>query len=509
MKTYIKDKTIVIMGGGTAGWVSALFFLSKSKRFNYNNRVILISSDEIGSIGVGEGTTPIFKTFLENDCGINENEFLYKVGGSIKYGIKFDNWNFDKKYYYHTFKPSSQLEEKTYNFCQYAVNKNLEQYETNIQRKINGILYDLMEENKVSELFSGASYSYHFAADRLISFFTEKCNQHKNFSHISGTIGEVMYSENGYLKGLNLKNNYKIFGDIFINCLGFSGKDILDNDYYDIDYWNDKLINNSAFAIQVKNSKESVLEPYTISTAQNCGWTWKIPQYEKTGYGYVYSDKFVDNEDSLLDDIIKTYSIHENNIFKTKKLKFLPFYNKKQLNKNCLSVGLSSGFIEPLEATSIHMTILGLKNYLDIAEDVEDFNEKYVNSFNSIILSYWKSVFKFIIFHYFTKNSINDYWKHYNELKKSSEFSFIPEKYFDDFNGVFNVFSYNSISFGLKIEDYIKIFGKERYLSKFICEYFSEDLKVNIKSFKSLNEVLKEINTTPNLKKNQKFKILY
>lgn len=488
MKKYIENKRIIVMGGGTAGWVSALFFLSKSKKFNYNNKITLIESGDINSIGVGEGTTPIFKTFLESDCEIDESEFLYKVGGSIKCGIKFDNWNFDEKYYYHDF--GQGLDSETYKFCQHALNVN---YEVDIQRKINGVSFDLLENNKISKLFVKNS-AYHFGANSLTSFFKEKCLEHTNFSHITNTIETISYDDENCIEYLTLKDDNKVFGDIFINSLGFHGKDILKNQYRDIDYWDDKLINNSAFAIQVKNSQEEQLEPYTTSTAQDFGWTWKIPQYEKTGYGYVYSDHFVDCEDTLLDDLIKTYSIKENDIFKTKTVKFSSYYNHKQLYKNCLSIGLSSGFVEPLEATSIHMSILGLKNYLDIAECVENIEEHHISAFNNRMKNYWKSTFKFIVFHYFNKDPHNDYWRHYGKLRESSEFDYIPELYNDDYAGVFPTYSYNSVSLGLGIKDYNQTMGEEEYLSRFLIEYFSQTFKVDVEKFDSLNEVLKSIN---------------
>jgi len=497
----MKNNTIIIMGGGTAGWISALYFLNESKNLNLNLNVKLISSNDIEPIGVGEGTTRIFTNFIENICKINKKEFLKETKGSFKYGIKFDNWNFDDEYYYHLFSLSTSYETSNkdldYDFIQYAINEELNISQKVLQKKIIGSSFDLLENNKIS-LNINSGYAYHFSANLIIPFLKKKCLEFNTFEYIEETIKTIYYDENGFIQKILTEQEQKVKGDFFVNCLGFKSIDILNEEYFNIKYWDKYILNNSAFAIQVKNSRLESLEPYTTATAQEFGWSWKIPQYEKTGYGYVYSSDFINNEDKLYDNLIKTYKIKENNIFKTKIIKSKPYYNIKQLHKNCLSLGLASGFVEPLEATSIHMSLMGLDKFFDMVENEIELNQNYINIFNSKLEKNWENVFKFIIFHYFTNKPINDYWKHYKKIQEDKIFDFY-EKY-QDYNNVFSKFSYYSISLGMKMKDFYYNFSKEKYLKNNILDYLKIETNIYCTCLYSHNEVLNDINQEKNTK---------
>jgi tryptophan halogenase len=489
------------MGGGTVGWISALYFLNKSKNLNLNLNIKIISSNDIEPIGVGEGTTPIFTNFIEDICKIDKKEFLRETKGSFKYGIKFDNWNFDDEYYYHLFSLSTSYETSNkdldYDFIQYAINEELNISQKVLQKKIIGSSFDLLENNKIS-LNINSGYAYHFSANLIIPFLKKKCLEFNTFEYIEETIKTIYYDENGFIQKILTEQEQKVKGDFFVNCLGFKSIDILNEEYFNIKYWDKYILNNSAFAIQVKNSRLESLEPYTTATAQEFGWSWKIPQYEKTGYGYVYSSDFINNEDKLYDNLIKTYKIKENNIFKTKIIKSKPYYNIKQLHKNCLSLGLASGFVEPLEATSIHMSLMGLDKFFDMVENKIELNQKYINIFNSKLEKNWENVFKFIIFHYFTNKPINDYWKHYKKIQEDKIFDFY-EKY-QDYNNVFSKFSYYSISLGMKMKDFYYNFSKEKYLKNNILDYLKIETNIYCTCLYSHNEVLNDINQEKNTK---------
>lgn len=487
----MKNKTMIIMGGGTSGWVSALYFLNKSKDLNLNLKIKLISSSEIETIGVGEGTTPSFTHFIENICKIDKKEFLKETKGSFKYGVKFNNWNFDGEYYYNLFKHSNNEDKK---LIQYCVNNRIPISQKTLQSKLHGVAFKLAENNKFC-IRKNDNYAYHFSASLLIPFLKKKCTEFENFEHIEGIIKKISYDETRFISNLKISDNQKISGDFFVNCLGFKSNTLLSNEYFDIENWDNYILNNSAFAIQVKNSPTEIIEPYTTSTSQEYGWSWKIPQYEKTGYGYVYSDHFITDEDKLYNDILKTYDIKEKDVFKTKIVKSKPYFNKKQLHKNCLSLGLSSGFVEPLEATSIHMTLLGLNVFFELIElkliqDEKDLVNNYVDAFNSIMHKDWRNVFKFIIYHYFTNNPINDYWKHYKKIQDSNVFDFY-EKYFSI--GVFSNDSYFKISLGMDMKDYYYSFVKDIEFKKNIKKYFYNTNSYNCEDLHSHNDVLTQI----------------
>jgi tryptophan halogenase len=496
----MKNKTIVIMGGGTAGWVSALYFLNKN--LNLNLKVKLISSNDIESIGVGEGVTPAFTNFIKNTCKIDKNEFLKETKGSFKYGIKFNNWNFDNEHYYHLFSPSTSYETSNkdldYDFIQYIINEELDISQKILQNKLIGSSINLLENNKIS-LNINNGYAYHFSANLIIPFLKKKCLEFEEFEYIEGTIQNIDYNQKGFIQSLKLDNNQDINGDFFINCLGFRSQSILSKEYFDIVCWNKFILNNSAFAIQVKNSPVETIEPYTTSTAQEYGWSWKIPQYEKTGYGYVYSSDFINDEDKLYNDLLKTYKIKEKNVFKTRVVKSKPYFNKEQFHKNCLSLGLASGFVEPLEATSIHMTLLTLDTFFEMMENQIELTEKYINIFNSKLENHWENVFKFIIFHYFTNNPINDYWKHYKDIREDKIFNFY-EKYQENNNDVFSRYNYYRVSLGMKMKDFYYRFSQEKYLKENVYDYLKlETIIINSSLLYSHNEVLNEINQKQNI----------
>ena len=490
----LKDKHVIVMGGGTAGWISALYLLNWSKKINLDLKVSLVSSDDVEIIGVGEGTTPGFSQFIHEICNISKEEFLQETKGSFKYGVKFLNWNFDNEYYYNLvfhgdiFNSDDEIK---YDFIQHAINNDLNIPQKDLQKKFLGTIFDLLENNKIlHQMFP--SYAYHFSANLLIQFLRKKCCQFHNFSHVIGNIKKINYDKNGYIKSLNLEETQYLDGDFFINCLGFNSANILEKEYFKIVNWDNYILNNSAFAIQVKNSVNERIEPYTTSTAKEYGWCWKIPQYEKTGYGYVYSDKFITDEDKLYNDLLKTYNINERDIFKTKLVKSVPYYNCKQLHKNCLSIGLSSGFVEPLEATSINMSLVGLNMFFELIESGKELNQKYIDIFNNKMESNWNNVFKFIIFHYFTNNPINDYWKHYKNIQENKLFDFY-EKYTTN-SMMFSKHNYFSVSLGMKMKDFYYNFFHENYISDHFDSYFSIENNIDLKKIYGHNEVLDSIN---------------
>lgn len=487
------------MGGGTAGWVSALYFLNKSKDLNLNTKIKLISSNEIEPIGVGEGTLPSFVDFIEKICKIDKKEFLKETKGSFKYGVKFDNWNFDNQYCYNlvigrtSYDTTNYQDQKlSWDFIQYIINNDINIPQKSLLKIIIGESYDIIENNKIA-LSILPTYAYHFSASLLIPFLKKKCLEFENFEHIEGTIKNISYDETGFINNLKINNNQEISGDFFVNCLGFKSNTLLSNEYFDIENWDNYILNNSAFAIQVKNSPNETIETYTTAKAQEYGWCWKIPQYEKTGYGYVYSDNFINNEDKLYNDLLKTYNVKEKDIFKTKVVKSKPFFNKKQLHKNCLSLGLASGFVEPLEATSIHMTLTGLITFFGMVENEIEINSKYINIFNEKLEKVWKNVFKFIIHHYFTNNPINDYWKHYKNIQNSNVFNFY-EKYTDNNVSPFNSHTYFLVSLGKRMKDYYYGFPHEKYLKDNLKNFLRIDKTIDINELCSHNEALNEIN---------------
>lgn len=475
---FLQNKTIIVMGGGTAGWIAALKFLYESKKNNLNLKVNLIASEEIGSIGVGEGSTPLFADFISDVCHTSLEQFLYETKGAVKYGIRFNNWNFDDEYYYHLFTSHSNYDnpdhEIIYNFCQYAINNNLKISQKNLQKKIHGASFDLVENNLVNFNIN-SRLAYHFDAKLVVEYFKKIASLYSEFTYVDDKILEIKYADDK-IDSLILENSGLKTADFFINCLGFH----YNHNQHDIVNL-DIIPNNKAITLQVKNNKSDSLEPYTTSTAQEYGWAWKIPQYEKTGYGYVYSDHFVKNEDRLLDDLIKTFDINENDILRQNKVSFKSFYNKKQLKSNSLDLGLSSGFLEPLEATSINLTLTSLNLFFDTIS-----NNGNIQEFNLKMNKIWEGVKNFIIMHYFNNSSRNDYWKYFNSLNSNYDYNQVSFAY--------TLNSYYSITLGLKMKDISYAKEQEAFLRHHLETFFAVDQSLKCDIFMTQREILDVIN---------------
>lgn len=457
MLNIIKDKTFVIMGGGTAGWLSAMHFLNASYAEELNLNVVLVASSEIPIIGVGEGTTMVFKNFLEM-CVLDKNEFLRKTKGSFKYGIEFNNWNFDGKSYYHTFNP---LVDETVMFYQYCLNNDITDDYDFLQSKLHGRYYEICKNNKL-DLEMWPAVAYHFSAPLLVKYFEEQCKKYSNFTYVDATIHKINYYENGYIDNLELDEGKILKGDFYINCLGLRGRKLLHEEYYDCVEFSHLIPNNRAVTVQVSREPEEEIKSCTVAKAEDYGWTWDIPLYERTGYGYVYSSHFCDDEDKIYNDLIKSHNINEKNIIARNKIDYETYYNKKHLHKNCLSVGLAAGFVEPLEATSIHLTLTSLHAFNQFLYNRNSYSDKLVEVFNQKRSHGWVNTIKNIAFHYLNEIERNDYWKHFNDLVNIAPFNNFYEMYYPT-NGkdVFNHQNYFAISLGLRKKNYYYTFYEE------------------------------------------------
>lgn len=479
------------MGGGTAGWLSALYFLNLNYAENLNTKVILVASTEIPIIGVGEGTTLIFKNFLEL-CGLDKNDFLRKTKGSFKYGIEFKNWCFDDKSYYHTFNP---LDEETMMFYQYCINNDLTTDYDFLQQKLHARYYEICKDNKI-DVAIWPAISYHFSASLLVDYFEEECKKYPDFVHYDSRISKINYHENGYIKSLSIGNEQEIEGDFFINCLGFNARNLLDEEYYDVVEFNDSVPNNKAITMQVKRSPEEEIRSCTIAKAEDYGWSWDIPLYGRSGYGYVYSSHFVNDEDKMFRDLIESHNINEEDIIMTNKINYETFYNKKHLHKNCLSNGLAAGFVEPLEATSIHLTLSSLHAFNQLIFNRESYNETLVNVFNQKRNTAWENTIKNVVFHYLNEINRNDYWKHWNDLIQKPPFDNFYELYFPT-NGkdVFSRDNYLAISLGLRKKNYWYTFYDENViLPERIRYFFAHKETFDFSQMPTHKQVLDELN---------------
>ncbi len=380
---------VVIVGGGTAGWSAALAF-SQYKKYN----ITVIASKEIPIIGVGESTTGLFLDLIKNN--FDELDFIKQTGSSYKIGIKHVNWLNGNDY----FNSPLGYDIKDYDYYRlYHIAEN---------KKFTSIQSALMENNQLP-FVNGLPIEIHHKAYHLDTFKTgqyikEQLLKQNKVKHIEDTVVQVNKNENGYIKNLITKNNQQIEGNLYIDCSGF--KRLLSNHIPFKDY-KDNLLVNKAISFHVKNK---TIKNYTQATALKHGWIWEIPLQHRTGCGYVFCDKFITDEEAVKE--IEQYVGDKIEIQKI--ISFNSGRLEKAFNKNVLTVGLSTAFVEPLEATSIHMSIFQINYYLN---NTDNFNEE---SYNRDISNYWDNIRDFIILHYRSTRNDTEFWKEASSDKRLS-----------------------------------------------------------------------------------------
>jgi hypothetical protein len=427
-------KTIVIVGGGTAGWSTALNFLQKTIK----PKIIVVASKEIPIIGVGESTTGRFNQLINLNSGfvkIDEADFLRKTGSTFKLGIVHSDWHtigesftsplgddffntlcypsqsYDYSRIWHVAK---QLKYNSYTQSQMMLNNKLPYFE------ITDDCHYFNEHNykgKVDYKFNHEAY--HLDTYKVGQYIKEKVLSHSRVSYFDDTIINVQKNENGFLESIITKTGKKIKGDFFIDCSGFS-RILIEKEFKNnfVSYENELLVNR-ALPFHIENKEDTIINNYTHVTAKKYGWMWDIPLQHRKGCGYVYSDNFITPEQAQ-QEIEKDLGCK---IKPQRDIKFKAGRMKKMWCKNVISTGLASGFVEPLEATSIHMTVLQINHFIEqYYTEYMNFNcEVAIEQYNKEITSVWDDIKDFIILHYITPRSDTNFWKEASSPKKWSK----------------------------------------------------------------------------------------
>lgn len=389
-------KNICIVGGGTSGMVAALMI----KKSWPNMKVTVIESSQIGIIGVGEGSTEHWRKFIEK-VGISVFDLIREAGATFKIGIKFTNWHGDDTHYFH-----SLIED----LCPHC-NQNGMPY----------TWYKMIGENwDPCKTVGGGQYGrhyeplhdninqFHFDTFKLNQFLHKTCID-RGIEIIDAIIKDVILDEQGFIKELISENDQKFEYEFYIDCTGF--KRILASKL-DVK-WVDKsqqLPMNSAIAFPTGYQEE--IPSWTEATALSSGWAWRIPTQERFGNGYVYSDKFI-SDSAAYEEISRHYekNLQIKNIEIGRKFKFNAGFVDKFWSKNCVSIGLSGIFVEPLEASSIGTTIqqcfLLVPSIASFSRD-ETYTEK---KYNEIMMNVSENIIDFIQLHYITQRDDSDFWK--------------------------------------------------------------------------------------------------
>ena len=393
-------KRIVIAGGGTAGWMVAA---GLSKVLGKILDIKLVESDEIGTVGVGEATIPSLLTF-HSLLDIDEREFMAATQATFKLGINFENWRDLNEDYFHSFGLTGK-DHWTAGFQHFWMKGRA--------RQLAGEYGDYCPELKAAQLgrfahlpHGGLSYAYHLDAS-LYARFLRKFSEGFGVRRIEGKIVEVKTDVlAGEIRSLRLDSGAEIDGDLFIDCSGFRG--LLIGDAMNVGYedWSHWLFNDSAVALQTAAVGDAL--PYTRSIAHGCGWQWRIPLQHRVGNGLVYSSRQMDDEQAKQTLLA---NVQGQTLTQPRVVKFRPGQRSKTWSGNCVAIGLSSGFLEPLESTSIHLIQRGIIRLMQLfpaagicATDIAEFNKQSQTDIEHIR--------DFIILHYkVTNRQDTPYWQ--------------------------------------------------------------------------------------------------
>ena len=420
----MKVKNIVIVGGGTAGWATAHHFINKT---DPDTKITVIAAKEIPIIGVGESTTGRFNDLINlepNITGVNEKDFLKQTESTFKLGIKHSDWHTVGKSFYSpigdNYSNDFKFPHEDYdNFRIYHIANELD-YDQSLQSS-------LMKENRLQfinnkniyESVKHFPFAYHLDTYKVGQYLKEKAIAVSKCNYIDDQVVDFKQDENGFVTSLKTKKGKTIEGDLFIDCTGFARVLI---DKVEENKWvsySDNLLVDSALNFNYEIEEDEEIKTYTHAWAQKYGWCWEIPTQTRMGCGYVFSSQFTDF-DKAYDEISKV--MKNRKIKVQREIKFKTGRLEKFWCKNVLSTGLSSAFIEPLEATSIHATIMQITHFIEnyFKKDMPFECNLLQQQYNREMTTMWDEIRDFIVFHYITPRKDTKFW---TESTKEERFS--------------------------------------------------------------------------------------
>ncbi len=401
-------RKIVIVGGGTAGWMAAAAFSALLEKDAVE--IVLIESDEIGTVGVGEATIPPLMAF-NYMVGINEDEFLAASQGTFKLGIEFVDWGAQGERYFHPFGPHGQ-DYRGVQFHQFYLREKKQRQLPDIREwSMSGVAAELgrfaRPGPETPMPLAQLTYAYHFDAG-LYAQFLRRRSEAQGVRRIEGKIVDVhLGDESGLVTGVTLADGQAIEGELFVDCSGFRGlliQEKLGTAYEDWSRW---LPCDRAVAVPTRLAGPP--EPFVRCTARQAGWQWRIPLQHRIGNGLVYSSAHMSREDA---ETLLLANLEADPIADPRHLSFTAGRRRLAWNGNVVSLGLSSGFIEPLESTSIHLIQSGISKLLALFPD-KRFNPVERDEYNRQMQDVFEDVRDFIIMHFkVTRRDDSDFWNY-------------------------------------------------------------------------------------------------
>jgi tryptophan 7-halogenase len=387
-------RTIVIVGGGSAGWMTAA---ALSKAVSPRYQITLVESDEIPTVGVGEATIPPIRRFNQF-VGIDEADFLTFTQGTFKLGIQFVDWARKGHSYFHPFSPHGMPFDMAPLHQYWLRSRHLPGAPCLDEYSMAWAMASQGKFGKPSrnprDALCAFDYAYHFDAG-LYARYLRTLSESRGVVRLEGRIlGADLRSTDGFVQQLRLKDGRTVAGDLFIDCSGFRGLligDAVGAGYEDWTHW---LPCDRAVAVPCQSA--GGLTPYTRSTAREAGWQWRIPLQHRIGNGYVFCSQFMD-EDQAADALLR--QLDGKPLAHPRTLRFTTGRRKQFWVRNVVAIGLASGFMEPLESTSLHLVQSAILRLLAHFPD-RDFNQMAIDEYNRLGVQEFERVRDFLILHY-------------------------------------------------------------------------------------------------------------
>lgn len=409
----MKKQRVVIVGGGSAGWITAAYLNGalNNRGQDKNVEITLVESPDIPRISVGEATIPSIRHVLEV-IGVNETEFMMATDASFKQSIKYVDWlNKDGSFYHHPFTRFSEgpIDRTGENWMKSQ--RNIPFMET---VSVQPVISEMCLAPKMlgaQTIESGLKYAFHLDAQKFADYLRD-FSITKGVSHILANVEKANVDENGMISNVLLEDGRELEADLYVDCTGFKALligEALGVPYDDYSQW---LLCDQAVVAQFPNEEyfPGIVRPYTTATAMSSGWVWDTPTQTRRSVGYVHSSQFIE-ADKAKEELLK-YQSPDLKDYDTRLIKFSVGQRRKAWAGNCIAIGLSGGFIEPLESTGLYLcelaAVMMAEHFPSRVEDYEDLAFR----FNRVISNRYYEILDFINLHYcLTRRTDSEFWR--------------------------------------------------------------------------------------------------
>ncbi|MEU5553659.1 tryptophan halogenase family protein [Micromonospora sp. NPDC047793] len=461
-------RSVIIVGGGTAGWMTASYLKAA---FADRLDVTLVESAQVSRIGVGEATFSTVRHFFDY-LGLDEVDWLPKCAGGYKLGIRFENWRKPEEHFYHPFERLRtvhgfsladwwlELGDHSQTFDRACFITTALCDAKRSPRMLDGSLFvsgldSSLGRSTLEEQRAQFPYAYHFDADEVARYLAGYATA-RGVRHVVDNVDRVDQDERGWISAVRTAEHGDLTGDLFIDCTGFRGLLINQTLGTAFQSFEDVLPNNRAVALRVPREDSTEMSPYTTATAMNSGWMWTIPLFRRNGNGYVYSDQFISPEEAER-ELRNTIAPGRDDL-PANHIRMRIGRNTDSWVKNCVAIGLSSAFVEPLESTGIFFIQHAIEQLVKHFPD-ERFDPVTIAAYNTRVARAVDGVKEFLVLHYKSaKRDDTPYWKEAKtramppglaEKFQLSESRLLDEDTIYPYYHGFESYSWNAMNLGL------------------------------------------------------------